>query len=197
MSNYESTILLIASRLLSYPTEIAKKEVFAFVRNMDSSEVKRKLVKDTVDAVYQTPFPELKKIYVASFDLKTELGLYLTAHEFGDSPKRGAALIKLQNMVKEAGYDRVENELVDYLPLLFEFVAVVEKGEQIERLRKRLACTTQCILEKLAENNPYYPIFLHLMQFVFDLPTKKEIAQMDQFREEADLEELPYPIMYN
>jgi nitrate reductase delta subunit len=34
------------------------------------------------------------------------------------------------------------------------------------------------------------------MKHVFPTPTKEEIEQLELGREEADLEELPYPIMY-
>src|SRR5699024_5797587 len=127
---------------------------------------------------------------------KSKLGLYLTAHELGDSSKRGAALIKLQKIINEAGFEREGNELADYMPMLFEFLAVVPDTSNHERLYRRLAVALQRMLNNMEESNPYVGILQILMEVVFPQPTKDEVVMLEFDREEADLEELPYPIMY-
>lgn len=196
MEQYQSVILMIASRILSYPTEKEEKNIIECAEQMDTSNsIKLKLM-DAIDSVYRIPLHERREIYVATFDLKTNIGLYLTAHEFGDSPKRGAALIKLQKIINEAGYERIDGELADYIPMLYEFTAISENNKQKERLIKRLSCATQIILNHLPSENPYYEMVSILMEYVFEQPSREELAKMEQEREEADLEELPYPIMY-
>ena len=197
MEAYSSELLIIASRLLSYPTGEDNQAVIDVVNGMECPPETKKNVMNAVDTIYLIPLKELQEIYVNTFDLKAKVGLYLSAHEFGDSPKRGAALIKLQKIINEAGYNRVDGELADYIPMLYEFVAIVADDTNKERLINRLACVTQRILNNLPEESPYYLILSVLMQYVFEPPTKEDLIKMEQEREEADLEELPYPIMYN
>ncbi|RCW67021.1 nitrate reductase molybdenum cofactor assembly chaperone [Saliterribacillus persicus] len=196
MELYQSELLMVGSRLLSYPTTEDKKTVINCIGEMNLSEDISETLKEAVDTIFYLPLKDLQETYVATFDLKTRLGLYLSAHEFGDSPKRGAALIKLQKIINEAGYERIDGELADYIPMLYEFVANMSEGANKDRLIKRLACVTQRILDQLPEENPYRPFFSVLMQYVFEPPTKKDLMEMEQDKEEADLEELPYPIMY-
>ncbi|WP_138417522.1 nitrate reductase molybdenum cofactor assembly chaperone [Aquibacillus sediminis] len=197
MKAYQTDLLMIASRMFSYPDGQDNQAVLDCAEHMVASTEMKQEVRDAIDTVYRIPLKQLQETYVDTFDLKSKVGLYLSAHEFGDSPKRGAALIKLQKMINEAGYDRVDGELADYLPMLFEFVAVEDDFKGRERLLKRMSCVTQRILNHFPEENPYYPFLSLMMKYVFEAPTEEELQKMDQDREEADLEELPYPIMYN
>lgn len=196
MENYQTNLLLAASRLLSYPSSAEEEDVMKCIEEMDTAEVMKKKVLAAANAIYRIPLRERMEVYVSTFDLQKELGLYLSAHEFGDSPKRGAALIKLQKIIIQGGYDRIDSELADYIPLLYEFAAVAEEYADKDRLMKRLGAVTQRILNSLPEESPYQPLVSVMMAFVFVPPTKEELEEMELEREEADLEELPYPIMY-
>lgn len=201
MMNYEkSVILIIASRILTYPEE----SFASYEESMDelvaeeiqSDELKQRL-KKSYKSLFRLPYLILRETYVSTFDLKSKLGLYLTAHELGDSSKRGAALIRLQNIISEAGFEREGDELADYMPMLFEFLAVApSETEEHERLFRRLAVAVQRMLTNMEESNPYEYILNLLMDEVFPIPTKEEIKKLEFDREEADLEELPFPIMY-
>lgn len=199
MEEHKCALLAIVSRLLSYPENVMASEqveIEACIReNIHSKEMLDQLEK-ALKPLYALSLRELRETYVATFDLKSKCGLYLTAHELGDSNKRGAALIKLQKIVNEAGYERVEGELADYMPMLFEFLAVSPVDRHHERLQRRLGVAIQRILNHIPEENLYAPLFQILMQFVFPVPTKEEIEDLEKDREEADLEEMPYPIMY-
>jgi len=50
--------------------------------------------------------------------------------------------------------------------------------------------------EKIDRENPYAQILEILKTYVFPVPSKEEIRLLELGREKADLEELPYPIMY-
>src|SRR5690625_1173431 len=142
MNEDKRVILIIASHLLGYPADDFVEESKAMERLMrehtQSDEIKQNLIKAYAPLLRLSP-QERKELYVETFDLKDKLGLYLTAHELGDSTKRGAALIKLQTLVKDAGFEQVEKELGDYMPMLFEFLAVGSETEEYDRLYKRLA----------------------------------------------------------
>ncbi|WP_174613526.1 nitrate reductase molybdenum cofactor assembly chaperone [Virgibacillus ihumii] len=199
MNDQDRTLLIIGSRLLAYPDENFIKEQIdiqdCVQDNITSEELKKELNK-TLKALHSLSPEELKQTYVATFDLKAKHGLYLTAHEFGDSSKRGAGLIKLQNIISNAGFERVDEELADYLPMLFEFLAVAPDNQENERLLRRLAAALKRILSSMPLDSPYYDILHILAVYVFPEPTKEEIDKLEFEREEADLEELPYPIMY-
>ncbi|AJO21471.1 nitrate reductase molybdenum cofactor assembly chaperone [Weizmannia coagulans] len=193
MNDREKLMLAIASRMLTYPTETLYEEKEAVIAAAKETGA---ALEKAAAALFCLPLSEIQSLYVSTFDLQEKNGLYLTYHEFGDSPKRGAAFIKLQKMINEAGFERNDGELADYIPMLFEFLAVSEPSRETERLCKRLAYAVQRIAGHLSEESLYMPVFSVLMEQIFEQPSKEEIEALEQQREKADLENLPYPIMY-
>ncbi|MDY0405762.1 nitrate reductase molybdenum cofactor assembly chaperone [Virgibacillus sp. 179-BFC.A HS] len=200
MDQQTRALLLIASRLLAYPDEDfaeLKEEVIDYANeNFTSDKLKLEII-SVMGHLSGYTLSDLRVIYVQTFDLKSKHGLYLTAHELGDSNKRGAALIKLQRIISQAGYERIDDDLADYMPMLFEFLSVAADSKETERLVRRLAVAISRILQFLPPENEYYPILFILMEHVFPAPSREEKEKLEFDREEADLEELPYPIMYH
>ncbi|MFD1360498.1 nitrate reductase molybdenum cofactor assembly chaperone [Lentibacillus salinarum] len=199
MDSQERTLLIIGSRLLAYPADNFTGElndINACIDEDVTSSGLRNRLKTIVTTFNIFTLEDLRKLYVSTFDLRAKNGLYLTAHELGDSNKRGAALIKLQKIINQSGYERMDDDLADYIPMLFEFLAVAPESQDNERLKRRLAVAVQRIMNNLPDENPYFNFLQLLMEVVFPQPTKQEIARLEFEREEADLEELPYPIMY-
>lgn len=197
MNQEKRAILIIASRLLDYPSKpFAKQEIDEFVSESVETDKLRQDLKKVYEPLCLLSSKDIQELYVGTFDLKSKLGLYLTAHELGDSNKRGAALIKLQKIVNQAGFERVEGELADYMPMLFEFLAVAPDTKDRDRLFRRLAVAIEQMKSNLEEKNLYFGILQLLMEYVFPKPTEEEMKQLENGREKADLEELPYPIMY-
>lgn len=193
-------LILISSRLLTYPDDTFIEQTEDILNAIEQIELSADL-KDTlftcVNSLTQVDIWELREVYVETFDMKESTGLYLTAHEMGDSRKRGAAFIKLQKLVNEAGFERVEGELADYIPMLYELLAVVPDSWKIRQLEKRLAFATQRIGDHLNSDNVYKPIFSILMTHVFEALSSKEIEDIENNREIADMEdEMPFPMMY-
>src|SRR5690625_3793124 len=199
MNEEQRAILLLASNFLGYPSDRFIEEGQALEKlvndNIQSAEMKREL-KNAYKPLFSLSSIEMKELYVDTFDLKEKLGLYLTAHELGDSNKRGAALIKLQKIINQAGFERVEGELADFIPMLFEYLAVAPETIDNERLYRRLAVAVQRMFSHIDKENPYVGVLQLLMKYVFPHPSKEEIEALEYNREEADLEEMPYPIMY-
>lgn len=199
MDEQKRAVLAIASRLLSYPSGNAKEEQMVIneciKENIHSNALKLKLATGC-SAILDLSDQERKETYVATFDLKSKLGMYLTAHEFGDSNKRGGALIQMQKIISKAGFERIDDELADYIPMLFELLVASPDIPENERLIRRLAVAIQRMRDSISGDNPYAVILFVLMEFVFPEPTKEEIDRLEFEREEADLEEMPYPIMY-
>ena len=199
VSDQEQVMLIVAARLLSYPPasmEELKHDIDACIEEEMIDGVEKKELQKVSHYMFRFTSKMLREIYVSTFDLKAKLGLYLTAHEYGDSPNRGGALITLQKTIKELGYERVNDELADYIPMLLELLAVAPNSVEPMQLQKRLAIAIHRILHNIEEGNPYVSILRLLSVHVFTKPTEKEIKEVENNREEADLEELPYPMMY-
>ncbi|MDQ0229960.1 nitrate reductase molybdenum cofactor assembly chaperone [Metabacillus malikii] len=199
MTNEEKVILVIMSRVLDYPETSAYDEYSSIkdlVKEHFPLEKNRKEIFERLNPLYKLSILELQKLYVETFDYKEKTGLYLTAHELGDSRKRGAALIKLQKMVCEAGFEHGSKELVDYIPLLLELLAYAPSNENFIRLKQRLSFAIHRISEGLSKNNPYHQVLELSKIYIFEAPEEEELIQLENQREKADLDELPYPITY-
>jgi len=199
MTNEEKAILIIMSRVLDYPQESYRKE-FTSMKELVISEIssarKRKEIVELLEPLYETSLLDLQKLYVETFDYKEATGLYLTSHELGDSRKRGGALIKLQKMVCEAGFEYEGKELVDYIPMLLELLAHAPDEENFLRLSRRMSIAIHRIANNLSSSNPYSQAFSILTKFVFEAPEAEEIHLLENQREVADLDEMPYPLTY-
>lgn len=114
--------LIFAARLLGYPEDDfpeTARSMLEAAREAGSPLLTERL-QETSRPLLSCPLKELREQYVWAFDWKEKTGLYLTAHELGDSRERGAALILLQQIIKDAGFAAAEGELADYMPLLYE-----------------------------------------------------------------------------
>jgi nitrate reductase delta subunit len=199
MKNDRKVMLLIMSRLLDYPNEEFFEEYPTVLSIADEHLTSKKIrseVKSRIKPLMDLSKKELQELYVNTFDHREKTNLYLTAHEMGDSKKRGAELIKLQMLIAECGYEYVGKELVDYIPMILELVAVAQEDEKFLLLSRRVAYAINRILNHLSSDHPYYRLIELLMLYVFEKPEAEEISILENLREEADLDELPYPMMY-
>lgn len=199
MMNEKKAILMLLSRILDYPYTTFTEEqatITGLIRECISSEDIQKEVLCRIDLFYQLPLAQLEQLYVETFDYKEKTNLYLTAHELGDSRKRGSALIQLQKLISEAGFEYVGKDLADYIPMLLELLAVTPEEEKYIKLSRRIAYAIDRILTNLPDDNPYKKALELGMMYVFETPDAEEISALEKLREEADLDELPYPLMY-
>lgn len=70
---------------------------------------------------------ELQGQYVKTFDMDSEHTLHLTHHLLGDDRDRGPALVDLQEFYKSTGWQAVETELPDYLPMILEYASTLDE----------------------------------------------------------------------
>jgi nitrate reductase molybdenum cofactor assembly chaperone NarJ/NarW len=199
MTNEEKAILVIMSRVLDYPQDNYREE-FTSMKELVESEItsgsKGRKIVERLEPLYEISLLDLQKLYVETFDYKEATALYLTSHELGDSRKRGGALIKLQKMVCEAGFEFEGKELVDYIPMLLELLAYAPDEENFRRLSRRMSVAIHRVANNLASSNPYSQAFSILTEFVFEVPEAEEIHLLENQREKADLDEMPYPLTY-
>lgn len=126
----------IVSSLLEYPDadlRAALPEIQAAVAGADDiGPEERSVLAAFLDKLTARVTSEplvLEEDYVRTFDMVPEHSLHLTHHLIGEDKNRGPALIDLSEFYKEHGFEIMEKELPDYLPLLLEFASLLEAEE--------------------------------------------------------------------
>ncbi|WP_344897941.1 nitrate reductase molybdenum cofactor assembly chaperone [Actinomadura meridiana] len=102
-----------------------------------------------LDHLDATPLNDLAADYVATFDHRKRCCLYLTYYAYGDTRKRGMALLRFKQAYQAAGLDLDDAELPDHLAVVLEFGAtgdlatgrrlLLENRAGLELLRLALA----------------------------------------------------------
>ena len=79
-----------------------------------------------LDHLRRTPERRLAEDYVATFDLRRRCCLHLTYYSYGDTRKRGTALLGFSSAYRTSGFEVDTGELPDHLCVLLEFAATVD-----------------------------------------------------------------------
>lgn len=76
---------------------------------------------------------DLAQQYVETFDMRRRSSMHLTFYAYGDTRKRGMALLRFKHAYRHAGVELDDRELPDHLPVLLEFAATVDPigGERL------------------------------------------------------------------
>lgn len=124
----------IAALLLDYPTvqTIAMADELVAAAEQLPEAVQRSLL-DFVEWFGQADLMDLAAAYVETFDMRRRSSLHLTYYAYGDTRKRGMALLRFKHAYRQAGIEIGDAELPDYLPMVLEFAATVDQA-QGERL---------------------------------------------------------------
>ena len=126
-------VFKLASVLLQYPTV----ELFDGLDALDSfaSDTAPKPAREAFGRflgwLRTTPAGEVAQHYVRTFDLRRRCALYLTYPRYGDTRKRGMAMVVFKTAYREEGFVPSEDELPDYLPMVLDFAALNERGERL------------------------------------------------------------------
>lgn len=86
-----------------------------------------------LDHVDATPLIELAADYVTTFDHRKKFSPYLTYFAYGDTRKRGMALLRFKHAYRRAGLLIGDDELPDHLAVVLEFAATgdAETGRRL------------------------------------------------------------------
>lgn len=110
-----------AALLLEYPSDElltllpAVRAALADVRPALAAPLLR-----LADHLVARPVPELAADYVATFDLRRRCSLYLTYYAYGDTRRRGVALVEVKQAYQGAGFELAGDELPDHLAVVLE-----------------------------------------------------------------------------
>jgi nitrate reductase delta subunit len=127
----------LASVLLQYPTTA----LFSGLSHLaaaaaGSPRACREPFGRFLDWLQATPPDQVARHYVETFDLRRRCALYLTYYRYGDTRKRGMAMLAFKAAYRTAGLEPSEDELPDYLPLVLDFAALHPRGERLLRAHR-------------------------------------------------------------
>jgi len=124
----------LASVLLQYPTAALLQGVDHLVAAASgSSRPGREAFGRFMGWLRATPPDEVARHYVETFDLRRRCALYLTYYRYGDTRRRGMAMLAFKAAYRAAGFEPSGEELPDYLPLVLEFAALHPQGGKLLR----------------------------------------------------------------
>lgn len=135
MASRETAVVhRVAALLLEYPTD-ELLGMLPTLRNAaaEVGEAARVALLTTIDGLDGVPLTELQARYVETFDLRRRCSLYLTYYAYGDTRKRGVALVQLKQAFRDAGWEPVDSELPDHLAVVLELASA--EGAQEAGLR--------------------------------------------------------------
>ena len=131
----------LASVLLQYPT-VALFDGLDYLgaAAAGSSRPSREPFGRFLTWLRATPPAEVAQHYVETFDLRRRCALYLTYYRYGDTRRRGMAMLEFKAAYRAAGFEPVNaeagGELPDYLPLVLDFAALHPRGEKLLRAHR-------------------------------------------------------------
>ena len=114
----------VCSAVLDDPTE----ELLASLDDLEALVPGHPHLSEVLDHLRRTPLADLQQDYVATFDHTRKCALYLTYFAFGDTRRRGAALVQFKEAYREGGVEWAEElgELPDHLCAVLQFGATVD-----------------------------------------------------------------------
>lgn len=128
----------ILSLLLDYPSEELKENLSGVMGIVEDegylNESQYVKLQNFLDYAVSLSLVEWQMQYVQLFDFSTNSNLYLFDHVYGDSRERGQAMVDLKDMYATSGFIPCSNELPDYLPLFLEYISLLKKAEDSEKL---------------------------------------------------------------
>src|SRR5215831_12531398 len=115
------------SLLIGYPDDLAGR--LAMLRCVAASldrAVAAPMIR-FLDLAERTPEAELAADYVATFDHRKRCCLFLTYYAYGDTRKRGIALLAIKRKYAAAGLALSDEELPDHLAVMLEYAATARR----------------------------------------------------------------------
>lgn len=186
--------LQAASLVLGYPDEqlVSQLPLLAAVARRLPEPAEAALMR-IVEHLDRTDLHAAQCAYVDTFDLRRRCCLFLTYHAYGDTRKRGMALLKFTHAYKAAGFRLVPDELPDHLAVVCEFTATGNHEAGLELLTEHRAGLELTWLALQESSSPWLDA-VELVRVVLpdaapkDLDRAMELARTGPPAEEVGLE---------
>ena len=140
----DSAAYKLASVLLQYPTAAlfdGLDDLDAFAATTSPRQARAAFARFLAWLRATAP-ADVAQHYVQTFDLRRRCALYLTYYRYGDTRKRGLAMVAFKVAYREEGFIPVKGageaggELPDYLPMVLDFAALTGRGQRLLRSRR-------------------------------------------------------------
>lgn len=119
----------IASLLLRYPTpELRALDADIIAALPDLPRAPQASLERFLAHRRATPAGALEQEYVETFDLRRRCTLHVSYYLYGDTRRRGVALLRLKRMYAAGGLVLESGDLPDHLPVMLEFAALAPAG---------------------------------------------------------------------
>ena len=131
------------------------------------------------DELRSRPLIELQENYVATFDRSPSHSLHLFEHVHGESRDRGQAMVDLIDEYRRDGFEPLETELPDYVPLFLEYLGALSldgKEERAEQLLGDAIHVLAAIGDRLARKESPYAAVFRVLRTLTDV---QPVAQQD------------------
>jgi len=129
----QARALRVAAQLLDYPDEELLGRLPLLRAAASAAGHAAPHLAAVIDHLSATPPGQARTAYVDTFDLRRRCCLYLTYYSYGDTRKRGMALLQFKHLYTRAGLALSDAELPDHLAVVLEFAAVgdVTRAERL------------------------------------------------------------------
>lgn len=105
----------------------------------------------------------LQENYVQTFDQTPSQSLHLFEHLHGEDRLRGQALVDLMQEYQQAGFEIIEQELPDYLPLFLEFLSKCDAAQAAHLLGEAIHIIAHIGAKLTQHHSPYAGLFNQLV----------------------------------
>lgn len=178
LSRENQAICRSFAEILDYPGQSLPAKVQGFLDQLERSSPRpARPLRRFAQYLAGKPASTLEELYAQTFDLTAANSLYLGYHLFGETPKRSAFMVQLQEAYQGLGFSS-GGELPDHLCVLLRFLSVAKNPEFCRPLLQ------ECILpglskteaELLKADNPYGWLVQALRTFLERAEGKQEKA---------------------
>ena len=184
------------SALLSYPTaelKAAADEIRAAI-HVDAIAPEWVLVQidGLLKELKSDDLYELQERYVFLFDRTRSLSLHLFEHIHGQSRDRGQAMVDLNALYEERGFETAAGELPDFLPLFLEFLSLLPIAEARALLAEPIAVIAALKERLMKRKSSYAAVFRALEGIANAAPSGKDL---DELRRAPDDDPNDFPAL--
>jgi nitrate reductase delta subunit len=156
MNRTHAIVHRLAALLLDYPDD----DLLARLPHLRSIATKigepfEGNLSGVLDHLGSAPLVDLAATYVETFDLRRRCCLYLTYFAYGDTRKRGVALLAFKQAYRAAGVELTAAELPDHLCVVLEFAATADGAEGRRLLLEHRAGLEVLRLALVDAGSPY------------------------------------------
>ncbi|HSH43677.1 MAG TPA: nitrate reductase molybdenum cofactor assembly chaperone [Arenicellales bacterium] len=178
-----STLKVLAA-LLHYPDEQLQAHADELVAALDAEGLvrgrRRAAIVGFIERLRSDDLLERQAEYVETFDRGRSRSLHLYEHVHGESRDRGQAMVELNRVYREHGFEIAGAELPDYLPLFLEFLSTLPMEDAVGWLEE-VGPILQPLHARLAERDSVYTVLVEplvrLAGLTADESLREEIAK--------------------